>query len=261
MSVQVAYLGRFGNNLLEYTCARLFAEENNLTLMTKWNHENTLSATTPRQGRVFNTPVTVIGDSAEDILNKKWQDGSYLLKGYFQKWRLYQGRRERIKSFFNLSSEPINAEDIVVHARLGDFRILEIGRPWGGNRVIDASWYLKCLEMEKFKQLYVVTEKYEPYLARFKKHNPVILCGRKWFEDWTFIRRFERAIISNGTFAWTAAFLGNAKKVYMFQRGISDIRQDLCGMDYVVQVDGLYEGETEANRFYVGFSAQKRPDK
>jgi len=236
MSVYISYNGRFGNCIFQYTCARLFAEQNNLNLATRFKYDHILATSTPKPGRFFTAPVYTINDTG-DVFETGKPEGLYVFNGYFQIAKWYYDRREHIKSFFNLSNEPVNSEDIVAHIRLGDFRTA-----WGSNRAIDSSWYLKCLEMEKFRRLYILTENYDTYLEKFKSLNPIVFINRNWFNDWNFLRGFERAILSNGSYAWTATFLGNAKKTYVFTRGCNDKRQDLSG-GYAIPVDGKFEIE------------------
>lgn len=237
MSVHVNFLGRFGNCIFQYTCARLFAEKNNFSLLTEFKYENILATTTPKGEMTFTCPAVTIDDTNTKIF-ESWSSGAYTFNGYFQIAKWYYDKREHIKNFFKLPVvELADPEDIVIHIRLGDYRVA-----WGKSRIIDPSWYFKCLEMEKFKRLHIVTEEPDVYLDNFKKYDPIMHIGGDGYAAWTFLRGFERAIISNSSYAWTSTFLGNAKKVYDFARGVDDFRHEYSG-GYAITVDGKFEGE------------------
>jgi len=208
MSVTVAYSGGLGNNLFQYVSARLFAVENGLRLDTPIAPNGMVAATPHEPGESVPGPPTVLGEF-HGILDRPYGRGRYDLRGYFQNANWILGRETAVRGFLRpLPMEEKNVQDIVIHCRLGDYAKLG----W----VIDPKWYLSVLERERFRRLYIVTDTFDrPYLSAFKPYDPHVLCSSP-SSDWQFLRSFDRMVISLSTFAWWAAFLGDASRIYTF---------------------------------------------
>lgn len=234
MSVEVAYPGRFGNNLFQYIFARLFARRNGLKLVTDFNHNHIVSMATPPHGFEASGPLTEIGEG-EWSLEKKWPAGRYLVKGYFQRASIYYDNREEILGFAHPVSQPCEqpSDDLVVNFRIdGDYR---------QHLAIHPSWYREVLRTESYRRLFVVADVNDP--AYFKE----ALGGRKYElvggspkVQWDFLRGFERVIMSNSTFCWWAVFFGRAKKAVIFKRWIGSDNVVLGRFPGAVEIDGPF---------------------
>ena len=135
---------------------------------------------------------------------------NWIVNGYFQNGDFFGDKRDIIKTFFNLPKLNINKDDIVIHCRLTDFS--------GQNSIIHPDWYLNILEKENFNKLYIVTD--DPssinFFKFFEKFKPIII-SKSGKEDFHFLMSFEKIICSLSTFCWWAAYLGNAKKIYVMK--------------------------------------------
>jgi hypothetical protein len=249
MSVHVVYRGAFGNNLFQYICARLFAEENGLRLETPWqallnngkpfDHESIVYMLPQNGGDVCEEPVTLLGDQS-GVLDRKWPKGRYVLDGYFQKAKWYYDRRERILSFARLKLVQARPPwELVANVRLGDYVTVK--------KVIDPSWYHSILERLKFDRLYMVTDSPNcSYFDEFKLRYGATVLHQGISDDFNVLREFDRVICANGTFSWWATFFSGASKVYTFKRWIDDPKVELDVFPKSESVDGKFMHELQS---------------
>jgi len=237
MGIQVKYQGRLGNHLFQYIAARLFAEANDLRLLSCLP-ENDVVRCSPRLDgrRVYGAP-TVITDEY-DIFDRVWAPDHYVFDGYFQRSRWYHERRSQVLRAIEL--EPIrevNRKDIVINLRIDeDYRSL--------NWTIHPSWYLRILSQENFERLHIVADvRDEIYIDHFRAYDPVIVAsGPKG--DWKYLRSFDRIVTANSTFSWWAAYFSQASRIYTFKRWVTHPVPQLHAFPNGVEVDGkfLHEG-------------------
>jgi hypothetical protein len=229
MSVSINYSGRFGNNITQYIFARIFSENNGLQLITNFNHTNSpIGFTDHTTGSIISGNQLIINDYSENILDAAWTPSNYLISGYFQKSKYYINRRNQILSFIKGDNISVNYDDIVMHVRLGDYLFK-----------IHPEWYLNILKKQKFNNLYIVMEEEDQkYLSYFSQYNPICISTNQ-YDDWNFIRTFDRILCSNSTFGWWAAFLSNASKIWIFNRWTTT--PDLYHLNEIpngIQIDG-----------------------
>lgn len=237
MSVEIIYhpWDRFGNHLFRYVFARLFAEDNGLFLRTPFPSTGILSATDSPQGACYLKPEIVFNSvdpkDDPDLLNSHWPPGRYIFNGWFQRESFYHPRRDRIRKFLITKDLPReDSVDIVAHVRLKDYK----GFPWA----IHPSWYIRILEKESFRKLYLVTDEPDSiYFSHFKRFNPIIVSSTIE-HDWNFIRSFDRILCSNSTFSWWACFLSEASKIYTFKKWIGVPGISLSNFPNGISVEG-----------------------
>lgn len=233
MSVSVDYPGRFGNHIFQYAFCRLFAERNKLALNSVFPEENLLATTAPSLHPAYTEPFRCIQED-EELLDRDFPAGRYKLRGWFQNAGWYVKNKVKVRDFFKLPPVQVNDQDLVMHVRLGDYRYC-----WGTSRVIAPEWYAGILKTETFKRLYIVTESPdECYIRNLRSFEPVVLSGRSLMDDFHFLRSFKRVICSNSTFAWWAAFLGQAEKTYVFRRWVGQPEVKLTRFAGSIEVDG-----------------------
>lgn len=236
MGVQVKYQGRLGNNLFQYIAARLFAEANNLKLLSILPENDVVQCSPRKDGnRIYGAPVPITDE--HDIFNGLWIQAHYAFDGYFQRSRWYHERREAVLKCVELAPIPsVNRKDIVINLRIGDdYRSL--------NWAINPSWYLTILAQEKFDRLHIVTDvKDDQYLWHFRKYDPVVVSsGPK--SDWEYIRSFDRIVTANSTFSWWAAYFSKASRIYTFKRWVTHPAPRLHEFPNGIEVDGKFLNE------------------
>jgi hypothetical protein len=82
-------------------------------------------------------------------------------------------------------------------------------------------YYTTVLDTETFKNVYIVVDKIKydwekKYMSYFEKYNPIIVTQTP-YEDFEFIRKFNKIITSTSTFSYWSAFLSDAEKIYTFK--------------------------------------------
>lgn len=237
-NVGVKYEGRFGNCMFEYAMARIFAEDRDLSMENYFDGEGIVKVVPWRGGRRFEV------ESEWTVRN--WAPGfpkfppagqeRVLFWGFFQKGPWYHDRRDSIEKFFipePVPADEINHRDILVNLRVAqDYHDIR----W----VIHPSWYLDILKTQKFERLHIVADAIDPaILSAFKAYDPIVTApGPK--ASWDMLRRFDRVILSNSSFAWWAMFFGHATKIWTFKRWINIPEVDLSSFPGAIPVDGRF---------------------
>lgn len=237
MSVSIAYKGRIGNNMFQYAMARLIAAHNGLKLVTPWNDPKFIEATDNPEGLSITGDLKRVVDTLENPLREEYCC-EVVVDGFFQDARYYNEWREEIRTFWKLPTTQKNTEDLVIHLRLTDYY-------WRPNScVIHPEWYYSIIKREKFRKLYIVVEPHvtnKKYLSYFKQYRPVIVSGTPK-DDFEFLMSFDRIACSNSTFAWWAAFLGNASKIWLHKKwmGLHRVNSRLVNMAGAIIKDGEF---------------------
>lgn len=132
--------------------------------------------------------------------------------------------------------------DLVIHIRLGDFKHN------GHSEIIHPVCYWNILDKLSFDRLIIVVKAPEEafehkYLDLFKNRysNVIIRSSSNLLDDFVFLMKSNRIIISNSTFCWAAAFLGNSEENYVIRNTFHSAQQlnnvnsksILCGVKYI----------------------------
>jgi len=239
MSVTTKFNGRLGNNLFQYTLARLYAEQHGLKLITKWNNGQYFRTTEPMTGESISGPIFNITDNNYEEFSGTRHQAHF--SGYFQRSKWYKPHRDKIKSYFDLPMVQPNDSDLVLHIRAGDYHNMGV--------VIHPNWYKNILRQETYNRLFIVMSPLEAdILDQFKEFNPIIVSSSV-YNDFLFIRNFKKIICSNSSFCWWAAFLGDPSKVYTFPSWVKSGLAELADLPNAVQVDGPFLTDSDAHLF------------
>src|SRR5581483_4621252 len=143
MSVRINYIGRFGNNLFQYTFARLFAVQHGLRLLTPLVPNPLVEPSPHEDGYRITAPDVKIEDEGEDLLEARRLPACYTINGFFQYAKLYHARRRQVEGFYKVAPIPeLNTRDIVAHVRTVEY----ISWKWA----VHPTWYLDILSRERF---------------------------------------------------------------------------------------------------------------
>jgi hypothetical protein len=235
MSVDINYIGRFGNNLHQYVFARLLAVRNNLKIVTPWCRPDMIEFTPEPDGTVEGE-VVKLNDGHQFPTDLTWLEQDFrnkhvVLKGYYQHPKFYDPHRDEILAMMKLPPKtPGHENDVACHLRLGDYDVT------GGRPVIDPSWYADMLKREPGKKVFIVvapeysngqfkslpTKSWErQYIDKLKgllSGRDVTVVSGTEYSDFHFLRSFGTIVSSNSTLSWWAAFLSDAKTIYTFER-------------------------------------------
>ena len=241
----------FGNNIFQYTAARLLAtfHKKEVYANPPWEDYYGISDL-EKLGIKFseqkaNNEVLYISDQNYlHAFDEKYSDRNFILTGYFEDYRYYLNQREMIKNWFPNVQER-SRDDLVVHMRTGDRLFMKnefYSKPRAKN-------YLEAIEQFDFKNLYIVTDMpkwdyvtadelqgmkihlnvpdnervpiqesvkfFNEFVDGFKKYSPIVE-RRSVGEDFDFIRSFKNILFEHGTLSWWAAFLSDADKVGVY---------------------------------------------
>ena len=249
--IYVKLTNGFGNNLFQYTAAKVLAEFHNTGVVAIPVVDNYYAINDLKMiGVNFATkqkPKDLLEANDKNYISffdKKFNDCNILLSGYFEDYRYYYKMRNKIKSWF----PPLNKEnnnDLVVHMRTGDRLFMKnefYMKP-------TAKDYLSAVEKFDFNKMHIVTdmpkwdyitkeelknmnfhvnipsdqsvpieesvEYFNSFVEGFSKYNPIIK-KRTIYEDFSFIRNSDNILFEHGTLSWWAAFLSEAKKVGVY---------------------------------------------
>lgn len=239
--LSIDYFGRTGNQIFQMCFARLLAKKNGLGIITQ-PPQFFYPIKSAEPGKLnMNVEEVVFSDEVRQDHTRDWFSEDHTksnirLHGYFQSAEYYNDDRDEIKGYFELPKIERNYDDIVVHLRLTDYF-------WSRVRsVISPRWYFDILDKEKFRKLYVVAEDHptsKKYLSYFKsKYRNFEFVSGSAASDFDFIRNFDRIVCSNSTYAWWAAFLSDASKIWTFKKWMHNDRVPLENMVGAKVVDG-----------------------
>jgi hypothetical protein len=221
--INVELIGGIGNNMFQYAIGRIIADIKNYNLYVKdieklqkyfpnvcnisnriTNNDNTLHVG-------YNSSNKTIQYLNIDELVQ--HNGGINFSGFFQKKFFYEKHFNFLKDLYSYNDQnylkPLN-EDIVIHIRLGDYLVM--------NWAISPQVYIEIIKKNNisYNKCYIVTD--DPDNQLLKPLNILSnthIVHQSFIEDLTMFKYAKRLIISQSTFSWWGAFLGNADKVYV----------------------------------------------
>ena len=206
--ITVKYNGTLGNNLWQYSVARLFAEKTG-QLMVSPRIPGFSSCNSLKFGKVK------LGDKeiySGHYLPKIMPDKRTVFNGTFERYENIAGHIETIKTWVKSDEDPDflpDSEDLVLSIRRGF-------NDWPVNLCPTAEYYEELVNKFEFQTLWVCTDSpkdafIQNLMGRMKKSKLVNMSGNKQFN---FIASSERVIMAPSTFTFWATVTGNASKVY-----------------------------------------------
>lgn len=221
--------GRFGNQILQYGVARLYAERHGLTLETPpWIGRHLFGLDDPLPGPALprlseeraGLAAGLAPDAAADAAGHDI-DGYFCgdtgplaahadaFRRFFTEGRRWRERQEQVQARLRQAGDTI----ISVHLRRGDFG-------WGPFWISPESWYLDWLDglwpTLRRPVLYIATDdprsvaalaRYQPLTAADLYLPPV--AGADFLDDFQALCAADILAISNSTFSFTAGLLND----------------------------------------------------
>lgn len=241
--------GRFTNNLFQYFAAQI---------VKKILNYDSVDLDSSNSNTLKNTCYTIDDAKFKQILDDKFlqeidTSKNIYLYGYFQRSEIFKYYREYVKSLihennkdrfgilynyricdlvlpFENSNIP-GKNDLVVHIRLDDFlNDLQIFDPGSLKEIISKIQYDK---------MYIVCDKLKQdweykYIANFFNLQPILVQG-SLLDDFNFMRRTNKILVSASTLSWMGAFLSDAEEVHIpyntFHGGFEGNSQNLSDFD------------------------------
>ena len=232
--IQMQFCGQWGNQLFQYVLAKILAERTGLAYQpppefcrkdgqpVSWSGPP-LFRMTPTPGRVLQADPAdwqIIDATHWVDLDEIKGDRPVLLRGFFQRYSLYQPWKDQIKNdWLRIPPERFaetDPEAVVIHVRRTDY--VDIG---GGKapdttrqeRATTEDEFARCLqEFPDARRLVLVSD--DPNAAAAMKWPlPFTIAGAPWDRDFLTLASARQLIISCSTFSWWAGWLGRAAKI------------------------------------------------
>ena len=235
--IEVRYENQLGNNLFQYCMGRILAEELGFYLKPCNIEGFPFTADLVEGVRFDKGHFKTVGCCAEyGGMNDETVDLNIILanegyrkvivSGFFQRYEHFRWCKHRVKKWLYQQIETSQKkEDLIIHVRLGDYSILhnevdviyKDGVKRGGH-LVDYGYYLDAIKESGSQNITIVTdEPSHPFIHKLKDkivENCSVISG-SMMEDFLLIRSFNKICISKSTFAWWAAFLSEAREIYM----------------------------------------------
>lgn len=208
---------RQGNRMFQYAFGYMFADIKNTKLFTpelpSFNIKSSLNATTPINGLYTKS----YGNHYVDFEELKRTDRDIIVNSFVQKARYYIPYRDKLIDQFWFERKTINENSLVLHVRETDYRMINVFLGYEVYKsIIDKSGFTDVIivtdnsECETVKRL--VSEgcrlNSQGNITQFKTG----LDERDMF-DFLTLANSANIALSQSSFSWWAAFLGNHKKI------------------------------------------------
>lgn len=206
-----------GNRLFQYCWARNIAEAKGFYLKsTPINGFSETYLDIPGIKFFENEYVTPEATQIFDMNKIDNHLGKIIISGYSQRYEHYIKNKNNIKKWLKIENEDSyqipNENDIVVNVRLGDY----VNLGWD----LPIEYYEEMLKKETYENAYIICD--EPQNSKL---NKLVSMGciikdnsdykkLKYIADFVFVKNAKKVVISNSTFSWWAAFLGQGKVYY-----------------------------------------------
>lgn len=167
--------------------------------------QNTLINTEPRP---LTNPLhtSKFGYQSVDIEKVMNHTGDIVVDSYVQNYEYYEKYKDTLKKFYIESQLPSTGSiDTALHIRNGDYKTLD----W----YIGLNSYYKILSEIKFKHLDIVTGHIDDDVLTLSNKFVANIYNTSVINDFLFLVNSKNIILSQSTYAWWAAFLGNPEQV------------------------------------------------
>jgi hypothetical protein len=135
------------------------------------------------------------------------------LQGYFQNFAFIKSHKNKLKEIFHFDYINFNKKKekkiLSIHVRGGDYNF------YPHFNILNKEYYERCLNNLKIDDYEIFLISDFPEAA--KKHIPDIpykIFHRSELQDMFLLAKSDVCVISNSTFAWWGAFLGDEKITY-----------------------------------------------
>jgi len=224
--IKVNFIGRLGNNMIQYSIAKFISDKKNEKLCyTKIGNTST--------DVMFNIfPKTIINNDNNftnhntrifgyDSLDNQIQnfninelleyDGDICLNGFFQKKDFFFNNYEIIKTYFQYDYKNLinsNEYDVVIHLRLGDYVTL--------NHYIDPNKIYTLYKNLNFKKSLILTDEPNSSLLELFKKDPYChIESNSILQDLHYMATSKNIIISQSTFSWWGSYFNSTANIYV----------------------------------------------
>lgn len=263
--IVVKYIGRLGNNLFQYCLGRIMATELGFDLIAEpiEGFPNAISWKQSRDSYLFRKRVLLKGhrlNLAAILADRRRR--RIALKGFFQRYEYYRPYKELIRADWLGPEIPPRFPDdeLTISIRAGDIWQQQTQRWIHPDYVaLPFSFYERILERGNWNKVHVISEdRDDPMAQKIATRYEAEVYSGSVLSDFTLLRSSSNIVLSVSTFSWWAAWLSNARRVFVPRVGLFDpaVRPDV---DLQVDDEDRYEN-VAVNSFPVweGSEEQRR---
>ncbi len=229
MKVIVQYdpAGRMGNRIFQYAFGYILSKLKNCSFYHNSLPNFRIPSNLANVGSLNNHLNTRrYGDQYADIDMLVNHEGDIIVDSWVQKSRFYIDYREELKNLFNVKDTIVNKDKLVLHIRETDYITI--------NAFLGYDYYKKLISDSNFKEVIIVTDNSKSETVRkLIKEDGCTLSTEgvvdtftvhsdsRAMDDFKTLMYSENIAISQSSFSWWAAFLGNHKKIiFPFKTGV-----------------------------------------
>lgn len=211
--IEVRYKGQLGNNLFQYSLGRILAETFGYALQASPipGFPNTGDVI---DGTRVDEPAIVLGGQRAELerLQERLAHGArarVVLDGWFQRHEYYRPHRDAIRRWLAFGPEvrrPAERPETVLHVRRNDY----VTNGWA----LPFTFYEAALDrLAPAEPPWILTDDpRDPFFRRFDRWHPRF-TGASVLDDLAFLSSARRIVLSQSTYSWWAAFLGDPETV------------------------------------------------
>lgn len=248
MSVIVQYdpAGRMGNRMFQYAFGYILSKLKGCNFYHEALPNFGIDSTMHNVRGLNNTINTrQYGDHYADIEILVGHKGDIVIDSFLQQSRFYIDYRDELRSLFKIKDLLINKDKLILHIRETDYVTI--------NAFLGYDYYKKLISDSGYKDVVIVTDNSESdTVQKLIKENDCTLSTEgivdtfsvhsdsRAIEDFKVLLYSENIAISQSSFSWWAAFLGNHKNItFPYKKGLDwwpvdpgkddiDLYFDLC---------------------------------
>ena len=211
---------RLGNRMFQYAFGYIVAKKFNCPLYSVEGLPNFGIKPNPpdinlNQERIYTRD---IGDQYFDFDLLETFNGDLFINSWVQKTSYYINHREELRRIFGIRDlEMVNKDELIIHIRETDYKTVGV--------FLGYEFYKRLIDEQKFKSVKIVTDnpKGEAIIKLINDGCSLSTDGeattfnhhgdKRAIADFKTLLYSENIAISQSSFAWWPAFLGDHKKV------------------------------------------------
>lgn len=205
-----------GNRMFQYAFGSVLAKEKQCPLFHDGLENFDIQ---PNTGNLSNHVIETksYGYHYADVNELKATDKDILINSFLQKAEYFLPYREELKKTFNIKNNPINSDELVLHIRETDYTLI--------NSFLGYDYYKKLILDSGFSNIIIVTDNSTCETVQKLISEGCILNSEgnvnkfshvsddRGMHDFNTLLQSENIAISQSSFSWWAAFLGDHKKI------------------------------------------------
>ena len=202
--IYISYQGRFGNNLFQYSIAKILSSKYNQSIYNPLNNTIIKVKQYGNETKFLNN-TRITDDNFIDIDDKKLFSNNIHLDGFFQNRKTIKLLEENLNLFNN---DTNYIDGLFVHVRLGDIKEEQEKRP-------SYEYYADTISSNRKSINYISTDSQnDQMIQKLIEKFDLTLYNDTPENTIKFASKFTHKILSLGTFSWWIGFLGCNHKIF-----------------------------------------------